>query len=187
MSGDFSGLIPDYAVGELRAVRTFTLQRKSGTLHPLFVGPAWQDGRNVATCLAETAGAGRLRYDPVEIPSEHEAPGEDCRCGFYAYGYVDHLLRQHPSSRRILGVVALSGVVIAGTRGLRAQFARIEALWLQRWIHETVARRVAEAYPSLELFRDRSRMLALYPPTELDVYERPTPRRPGPLYRLVGA
>ena len=50
-------------------------------------------------------------------------------CGFYAYGTLPAASR-HAQARRVLAVVACWGRVIPGTLGLRAQHARIEAIWV---------------------------------------------------------
>ncbi len=143
-------------VGQIRALRTFRIG-PDGALYPLFSNESWHDGTNTARCL---------RKDRPPHPS----PGPDCTCGFYAYG-GEQSVSDHPRSRHVLAVVACWGRVIAGTRGLRAEHCRIEALWLSAAVPADLAARVLQNHPSVEVHRDRSRMLAEHPPTELDCYE----------------
>ncbi len=109
----YGGLEPQ--VGQIRALRTFRIG-PDGALYPLFSKEPWEDGVNTARCL-------RKDRPP------HPGPDPDCTCGFYAYG-GEQWVGEHPQSRHVLAVVACWGRIIAGTRGLRAEHFRIEALWL---------------------------------------------------------
>ena len=154
-------------VGEIRALRTFRIAPDGG-LYPLFSKGRWHDGANTALCL---------RKDRPPHPS----PAPDCTCGFYAYG-DEQWVGQQPRSRHVLAVVACWGKIIAGTRGLRAEHCRIEALWLSAGVPADLVARILQAYPSVALHRDRSRMMAEHPPTRLDGYEER--RRGRPVGRL---
>jgi hypothetical protein len=159
-------------VGEVRALRTFRVGR-CGVLYPLFVDAEWRDGTNTARCH-RPAGA------PHSSPGQHAAPDPDCTCGFYAYG-SEAAAGDHPHGRHVLAVVACWGRLIAGTRGLRAEHARIEALWLSEAVPAELAAQVRDRYPSVAVHDDRARMLLEHPITELDCYEPPAlwsrPRR----------
>jgi len=146
-------------VGEIRALRTFRVG-PGGVLYPLFSDSAWVDGVNTARCLRAASTPG----------PPHAAPDPDCTCGFYAYG-TEAAVADHPHGRHVLGVVACWGRVIAGTRGLRAECSRIEALWLSDAVPEDLGRLVRDRHPAVTVHRDRSRMLAEHPVTELDCYE----------------
>jgi hypothetical protein len=150
---DFS--VPDLRVGEIRALRTFRLSR-SGRLHPVAyqAGEPWEDGANSAHCLGHS-------HTPA-------APG--CRCGFWAYG-THHAARDHAEARRVLAVVACWGRVVPGTRGVRAQHARIEAIWLSARVRRRLVRRLRERYPSATFYRRRRLMLRRHPPTRLESYD----------------
>jgi hypothetical protein len=152
-------------VGQIRAVRTFRIGR-DGALHPLFSSDPWADGDNTARCLREDDGA-------------HRSPDPDCTCGFYAYG-AEQWVAEHPGSRHVLAVVSCWGRIVAGTRGLRAEHSRVEALWLSAAVPAALAARVAARYPSVAVHRDRAAMLAEHPPTALDCYEQPPRRRVRP-------
>ncbi|MGY1695658.1 MULTISPECIES: hypothetical protein [unclassified Geodermatophilus] len=157
-------------VGEIRALRTFRIG-PDGLLYPLFSADPWHEGANTARCL-------RTDRPP------HPSPGPDCTCGFYAFG-GEQWLGDQPRSRHVLAVVACWGHVVAGTRGLRAEHCRIEALWLSAAVPDELVERVLRNHPSVAVHRDRARMLAQHPPTELDCYEpsgRGTGRATGRLW-----
>jgi hypothetical protein len=156
-------------VGQIRALRTFRIGPE-GALYPLFSNEPWHDGSNTARCL-------RKDRPP------HHSPAPDCACGFYAYG-TEQSVSDHPRSRHVLAAVACWGRIIAGTRGLRAEHCRIEALWLSAAVPEELAARVLGNHPSVAVHRDRSRMMADHPPTDLDCYERPGRGRGCPAGRL---
>jgi hypothetical protein len=156
-------------VGEIRALRTFRIGPDGG-LYPLFSSERWHDGSNTARCLRK------------DMPP-HRSPDPDCTCGFYAF-CAEHSVSDHPRSRHVLAVVACWGRVIAGTRGLRAEHCRIEALWLSAAVPADLAARVIRNHPSVAVHRDRARMIADHPPTELDCYERPGRGRGRPVGRL---
>ena len=74
-------------------------------------------------------------------------------------------------ARHVLAVVACWGKVIAGTRGIRAQYARIEALWLSETVPCSLAASVGARYPTTVAYSDKDAMLAEHSPTTLDCYE----------------
>ena len=110
----FAGFEPQ--VGEIRAVRSFRVG-PDGALYPLFSDQAWVDGTNTARC----------RVSPDD--PDHGAPDPECTCGFYAYASA-RAADEYPHARHVLAVVACWGRVIAGSRGIRAEKARIEAIWM---------------------------------------------------------
>lgn len=166
MSGPFDGR--DLLVGEIAAVRTFDL-RSDGSLWPVFSADrAWSAGDNEATCARhEVAGA----------------PG--CKCGFWAYGSAP-ALRDQPAGRDVAAVVSCWGRVTPGTRGLRSQYARVDAIWLSPRVASDLVALVGARYPHADLFRDRAAMLEAHPLTVLPSYRLPD-RRPARLLtaRLV--
>ena len=167
----FAGLEP--LVGEIVGLRTFRVD-ESGLLLPLYSNLAWYDGPNTATCAPPTGEPERR---------DHPVPAPDCECGFYAYGTAEAAER-NPGTRYVEAVVSCWGRVIAGTQGVRAEHARIVALWLNPRVPSSLRRRVAATYPSARLFTDRAAMLAEFPLSELPCYE-PAPRR-GRLSRVGG-
>ena len=153
----------DLRVGEIRALRTFRLGQ-GGSLLPVAHGiEPWSDGPNTARC-------DRGGHTPA-------APG--CSCGFYAYGTRRAAL-QHDQSKQVLAVVACWGRVVPGTLGLRAEHARIEALWLSSWVNRRHGALVRRRYPSVKFHGSRRDMLRQHLLTRLDSYERPPRRRRRP-------
>jgi hypothetical protein len=157
----YAGFEPQ--VGEIRAVRTFRVG-PGGALYPLFSNTPWGDGANTARCRA-------VRLAAVSGPS-HPAPDPDCTCGFYGYA-SDAAAGEYPNARHVLAVVACWGRVVAGTRGLRTEHARVEAIWMSATVPAELAAMVGERYRSVSVYTDKATMLAEHPPTELDCYEEP--------------
>jgi len=154
----YSGFEP--AVGEVRALRTFRIG-PGGLLYPLYGKRPWTDGPNTARCMAPPRS--------VPVPA-HDAPGPDCSCGFYAYA-SEAVIAERAHTRNVLAVVACWGRVIAGTRGVRAEHCRIEAIWLSSVVPVGLSTMVAARYPSAAFYTDRAAMLADHAPTRLDCYE----------------
>ncbi len=159
----YAGFEPQ--VGEIRALRTFRVGR-GGVLYPLFSGTPWQDGENVARCRMVQLTGGAL--------PPHPSPAADCTCGFYAYG-SEQAAGEYPHAQHVLAVVACWGGVIAGTRGVRAERCRIEAVWLSGTVPAELVADVERQYPSTALYRNKAAMLAEHPPSLLDCYELPQP------------
>lgn len=153
MRDDFDG--PDLLVGEIAAIRTFDL-RADGSLWPVFAANrAWQNGDNEALCAIHEVAA---------------APG--CKCGFWAYGSAA-ALKDQPAAHNVAAVVSCWGRVTPGTRGLRARFARLDAVWLSRRVPSELVTKVATRYPDVTIYRDRRVMLAEHPLTQLPSYSAP--------------
>jgi hypothetical protein len=153
----YSGFEPQ--VGEIRAVRTFRIG-PGGLLYPLFSDQSWNEGANTAYC----------RLPPPPDAPAHDAPDPDCSCGFYAYG-SDPAASEYPHAQHVLAVVACWGRVVAGTRGIRCQNARVEAIWMGPRVPAELAAEVAAHYPATAVYAERETMLAEHAPTELDSYE----------------
>jgi hypothetical protein len=162
--GPFSGTEP--LVGEIVGLRTFRVD-ESGLLLPLYSSLSWYDGPNTATCAPPT-GERRRHAHPVPSPG--------CECGLYAYGTEDAAGRNR-HARYVQAVVSCWGNVIAGTRGVRAEHARIDAIWLNPNLASWMHKRVAARYPSARVYTDRQVMLAEHPLSVLDCYQPGAPRR----------
>src|ERR1700744_1631504 len=113
---EFTGCAP--AVGEVRAIRTFRVGT-GGRLCSLSSEHAWPDGTMTAQC-------------PI---GDHDPAAAECTCGLYAFASAE-IARQDPHAAHVLAVVACWGRIVAGTRGLRGQHARIEAIWLSGAVPE---------------------------------------------------
>jgi hypothetical protein len=160
----FAGFEPQ--IGEIRAVRSFRIGA-DGMLYPLFSDQPWVDGANTARC----------RVTPDDV--DHQVPDPECTCGFYAYASA-RAADEYPHARHVLAVVACWGGVIAGSRGVRAQKARIEAIWMSPKVPDYLRAAVARRYPSVAVEPDADALLAHHPPSELACYDPQPPReRPG--------
>jgi hypothetical protein len=146
-------LVPDLRVGEIRALRTFQLSA-DGSLKPVaYTDEPWVDGANAARC-------DRGGHTPA-------APG--CGCGFWAYG-TRTAAAQHHAAKYLLAVVACWGRVVPGTLGLRAQYARIEAIWVSGRIPRAHIGLLRKRYPSAVLYGSKRAMLRRHPLSRLDSY-----------------
>ncbi len=153
----YSGCEPQ--VREIRAVRTFRIG-PHGRLYPLLGNSAWLHGTNTARCQPPLPGR----------PGLHDAPSPNCNCGLYSYA-SEVAAAEHPNSRHIVAVVTCWGRIIAGTRGIRAEHARIEALWMSPKVPPNLAAQVVSRYPAASTYERRSTMFAAHPPTNLGCYE----------------
>jgi hypothetical protein len=162
--GEFTGT--ELLVGEIRALRTFRVD-DSGTLLPLYSNGAWYDGVNTATCSPPTGDHHRR--------GPHAVPGPDCECGFYGYGTVA-AADANRHTRYLRAVVSCWGGVVAGTQGVRAEHARIDAIWLHPEAPRWLRLRVGSRYPSARMYADAHAMVAEHPLTELSCYESGKPR-----------
>lgn len=155
----YSGFEPQ--VGEIAGVRSFRLGR-DGVLLPLFGSQPWTDGANTAQCRAGWTGEAAL--------TDHDVVDPNCSCGFYAFA-DDTVASDYPHSRHVLAVVSCWGRVVAGTRGLRCECARVTALWMSAAVPADLVALIAARYPATAIYSDRELMLAEHPPTPLDCYE----------------
>lgn len=150
------------------ALRTFNVSN-SGDLLPLVVARRpWKSGVNEAECRNGVQIASIKEREP-----RHRAPELGCSCGFYAYGAPEHV--EYIQSDYVLAVVACSGRIRAGTKGIRSEKARLIALWAARDIPDDLLERIRTKYPDVRIYRDRGAMLAEFPTTVLDTYDRPRP------------
>ncbi|PZS18139.1 MAG: hypothetical protein DLM57_06910 [Pseudonocardiales bacterium] len=156
-------------------LRTFRVD-ESGLLLPLYSNLSWYDGPNTATCAPPTGE----RHGHA-----HAVPSPDCECGFYAYG-SEAAANCNRHMRYVQAVVSCWGGVIAGTQGVRAEHARIDAIWLNPNVASWMHKRVAARYPSARMYADRQLMLAQHPPSALDCYEQAAPHRAAPRAGAAG-
>jgi hypothetical protein len=98
-----------------------------GELVSPHVPQRWDEGVAVARCerLDPGASASAARGEP--LPFEHEAPHPDCHCGIHAY-FEPRLAVPAVDFRRVLGIVVVWGRLEVHPGGVRAQFARVQAL-----------------------------------------------------------
>ena len=86
----------------------------------------WRSQQEIAACLGFTG------YLAKKVSGPHIAPEEHCRCGIYALkNPVEAILNESSKfAITVLGQVELTGKVIEGTGGYRAEKARILDLLL---------------------------------------------------------
>lgn len=185
------------AVGEVYAVRSFSVE-PTGHLTGVTYRQRWSRADNTAECHLADDRSERPEWAPAwSMWSTHQperysakaghAPGSDgCTCGFYAYWTGEDCWGM---PQRVTGVIAAWGVVTAGTKGIRAQHARIVALvkprepWVEQgWFDGTPTvchrpgvqpltwQRVVERFADLPIFASLEAALDEFPPTPL----RPT-------------
>jgi hypothetical protein len=152
--------------GDVHAVRTYRVG-PDGTLYSVTRPEAWSEDWHRATC-----GQGHA----------HTAPDADCSCGNYAFSHADYA-RERPESRSCLAVVAGTGEIMQGSRGVRMAATRIEAVWLGPAVSDALYNRIADRYAGVALHRDKAAMLAEFPPSEIEGFRAP---RFGPRARRAG-
>jgi hypothetical protein len=74
------------------------------------------------------------------------------------------LVSEYPHARHVLAVVTCWGRIVAGTRGIRSEHARIEALTLSAAVPPDLAAAVLANYPSIAFYPDASIMLNCHRP-----------------------
>lgn len=123
----------EFAVGSVVAYRRGRVSEQgviTGARHQPWVG-----GENVAICLPQSVSMmwwWGIRDEVSLAPADHTSPGDRCSCGFYAFntpnpagsgfdsGYSD--------THMVDTMVEFYGKVMIGTKGLRAEKARIVAM-----------------------------------------------------------
>jgi hypothetical protein len=120
--------IPDF-IEPVEAWRVWRVAMREGRigLQSLFSGAVWEPA---APLVASCSGSHRSRWAPWrKTPNDHAAPELDCHCGIYGVRSVaaarSYLERPALLSRddRVIGRVALWGIVVEGPAGWRASHA----------------------------------------------------------------
>lgn len=138
MSRDYSGQTATLVPATLRGFRSWTVNPTINGMYQLTgqYGGHWSTKELVAECrmkkhLGDPEGLGWL------IPSITDGvPAEHCTCGIYA--------RYNPNSdgpfsrRGICGIIEASGTIVMGTKGFRAQRAKIVAFYGADWRRDTI-------------------------------------------------
>ena len=123
MSGDFDGEAVQMALGSIRGVRAFGVDGL-GRLCGITVEDPFGPGENVASCRVLTGGLSYTPDMPVRT-DEHRAGASGCTCGYWAHTTEN---RDYMRSDRWTAVVDGYGLVTRGTKGFRAEKARLVAL-----------------------------------------------------------
>jgi hypothetical protein len=96
-----------------------------GELVSPFVEQRW--GAEVVVARCHRGSADTFRYADDVLPYEHSSPHPDCRCGIHAY-FEPRSAVSGVDYRGVLGLAALWGRIEVHPAGLRAQYARVQAL-----------------------------------------------------------
>lgn len=150
----FSGKEVPLVPGTLRLYRSWHLSDRR--LRAFNFDYYWKDGWNEAECRV---------MDRMPRGDDHPSPYPACTCGFYARYH------HHANDGLTTGVIEVAGRVILGTKGVRAEKARIVA---HTWVPESVQ----SQYPSVKFYRNKEDMWYEYPPP--DVSELIGPQEPEP-------
>lgn len=126
---DFSDR-PLYA-GAITGLRAFTVDNL-GRLRAPQRGTIFTPGENVAKCRLTEAEIlyGALHRRRACVP--HRVASVDCSCGFYAYTDGRNDFHHPRTSASVEAVIEGYGTATVGTRGFRAEKARLVALVLPR-------------------------------------------------------
>jgi len=138
----------------------------------------WGPGENVAECLAtasDYAAWDGYCYGSYAAaiadwkPHVERAPFMHCSCGWYAY--VDGS-NTYLTTSRVAGLIEGYGHLVVGSRGFRAEKARIVALIQpgeMTYDEEFEWRSVCAAYPDAVTFTSVDEALARFPLTPVDL------------------
>ena len=162
----FSGKEVPLVPGTLRLYRRWLLRDQG--LRALNFDYYWKDGWNEAECRAMDRVPTAYRTGIHRQPTPHP----DCTCGFYARYH--HTVPDGITS----GVIEVSGRVILGTKGVRAERARIMA---NEWTNDYIM----AMYPSVKWFRNKEDMWAEYPPPDVSELIGPQEPKPEPKVRIM--
>jgi len=180
----FTGL--GLAVGTVRGLRAFKAD-ELGRLTGLSYEQVWTPGENVSDCRKPSDKKPRRNmliefFRPTKA-ADHSMV--ECTCGFYAFydGRNDYRRDEdekpqksqgvfyaygyQPAKATISAVVEGYGETVIGTRGFRAQKAKIVALYIPKGIKGTVAARVRHNYADVPQFVDFDAMLREFPMEDL--------------------
>lgn len=150
--------------GSLRGYRYFRLYSNLN-LHSVSHRDAWDDREKVAQCAGYTG--------------IHTAPQPRCRCGIYGW-YAPELATENHGNfslglghgirdRLVLGAVSVSGNIVPGTDGFRAERAKIEALVLPGNFHYFAGREkeFQERYSGIQVFNHLDDLVEAFSPSDV--------------------
>lgn len=192
----FDDAIP--VVGTVRGARVWRVE-DDGVLTGVTYRQPWTQGENVAHCVFSAAGKDgqaeypehwyRAKWNPTVVSSnvrrdKHHPGALGCTCGFFSYHEGDGMEWAATAGydRHVGGVVHVYGRMTRGSKGFRAEKARIVALTVPRWSDlayggrddpEVFERRRAEGivrweavrtrYPDVPVYGDVWTALAAHP------------------------
>ncbi len=167
----------DIGVGTVRGYRSWSLHTEvvPSTVLPEAFSDPYALLPTATRCYLTGAYGGEWHYRKLEAECcysskfltrwpVHEVPGPDCSCGIYAYWRCRQGQGDGPAEG-VYGVVECSGRIIMGTKGFRAQRARIIAVVA----NDTILNRVTSncnpgPLNGVELYEDYASLVKDYPP-----------------------
>ncbi len=172
-TGGTEGFAGPLVLGSIRGLRKFNINA-ANELTGLFYRQAWHVGENVAhhhniMKMYPYAYYG-LPYSSPQEPIEEDVNAEvhsgkafmECKCGFYAFYGYEHA-QEIAYLAEVIGVIEGYGEVIIGSKGFRAQKAKIIALAPLKDIAPSRMEHLLVRYEGIPFFDKRERMEAEYP------------------------
>lgn len=152
---EYSGNKHELFPGTLRGYRAWLIHFKNLKLKSTHMDEIWKPGDNKAKCASN--------FDPFR--KRHPVPYEDCTCGFYArYKWSD--LRDITSHAfAIYGAIDVYGTLCLGTRGLRAEKAKIVALTSNGLLDHRIVDLISQEY-NVPLFKSMDKLMKEFPPSD---------------------
>jgi hypothetical protein len=119
----------------------------------------------------------------VHVDGEHRSPASWCECGIYGWYEPHDTAMLDPGAFGVFGVIQVSGLVLMGDSGFRAERARIVAVVTR---NKRVATACEEA--GIAVYRRRHDLLRDYPPDDVSalVGRTPSSREPRSAPRGIG-
>lgn len=123
--------------GSLTGIRAFSVDRLGRLIGPQF-GTVFRPGENLAQCVSQsqavsfTTGHGMIFVSDAphnEVP--HQIGSVGCTCGYYAY--FDRKANRYQMPGNVLGLIQGYGTATTGSRGFRAEKAKLLALIDERY------------------------------------------------------
>lgn len=166
MNPEFS--IRPFAAGSVVGLRSFAVT-PDYQLSAVTRRVSWIPGQNMARCL-------RVWWRP---PDSHRVGVVGCSCGFYAYFDGTNDYANMIVGVSVTGIVEGYGLVTVGSRGFRAEKARIVALVEPSTFDFAPVR---ENYPDVPVYATEAEALAAHPltkPQDVGITPSDRPARPG--------
>jgi hypothetical protein len=181
-----------FVAGSLTGIRSFKIDNL-GRLTGVSLTKVWTPGDNTAKCYREDYSRGGLFFGPsygystvmtpyidpmtgymsvratppvslVKKPP-HQVASLKCECGFWAYFDNDGNPHHRAGPMSIYGVVEGFGVITVGSRGFRAEKARIKALIIPGKKRHKFTDAVEHNYPDARVFERKRDALEAFPLT----------------------
>lgn len=163
MRGEYIGEEVPLVPGGLRVYRDWRIY-PDGTLFAVSWPLEWTPGVNEAVCTRRLSSPST--YEAPRLRS-HPAPQRMCTCGIYG--------KYKPED--CYGVAELSGRMILGTKGARAEFGRPLAITAPGLIPGPIFDLTKAKYPDIKWFTNRQEMLEEFPPQDVsELISEPEPR-----------